>query len=194
MVGRDVDHHQRCLWSASLPTKKIPYFHTMEFFTSTINSWKPLLTDDKLKLCVVHSLDWVVKTDKAKVHAFVIMPNHFHVLWTKLDANYDLGGRIKSYTGSQFREYLLHQDPSLLQQYTSTQEDREFHFWERRSRTIGIYNRQVAEQKVDYIHNNPLQEKWNLCQREEDYFYSSARFYLAGDLSFSFLSRYEDWI
>jgi hypothetical protein len=30
-------------------------------------------------------------------------------------------------------------------------------------------------QKLDYIHNNPLQPKWQLAKAPEEYFYSSAK-------------------
>ena len=38
-------------------------------------------------------------------------------------------------------------------------------------------NKQKCSQKLDYIHTNPLQERWSLAAREEDYAWSSARFY-----------------
>ena len=82
----------------------------------------------------------------------------------------------------------------LLQEFISTQSDREYHFWERRSRTIDIASRKIAEQKLDYIHQNPLQEKWKLAEQPEDYFYSSAKFYLKNKNDFSFLTHYMDYI
>jgi len=33
-------------------------------------------------------------------------------------------------------------------------------------------------QKLNYIHNNPCQEKWNLANNPEDYKYSSAANYI----------------
>ena len=39
-----------------------------------------------------------------------------------------------------------------------------------------MYNRRVLEQKLDYIHNNPV--KAGLCQLPEEYQYSSAAYYI----------------
>ncbi|MFW6311159.1 MAG: hypothetical protein ACOC1K_02875 [Nanoarchaeota archaeon] len=35
--------------------------------------------------------------------------------------------------------------------------------------------------KLHYIHNNPVQERWELVNKPEDYRYSSARFYFKGE-------------
>jgi len=50
----------------------------------------------------------------------------------------------------------------------------------------------VAFQKLDYIHNNPLHERWNLCTLPEDYDYSSACFYEKGLKHFKFLKDIRD--
>jgi putative transposase len=167
----------------------------MLFFTATINSWQKLLLDNNLKDIIIHSMTWLVENKKVQIHSFVVMPNHIHVLWTPLEEDFDVGGRFKSFTGSEIRKYLLKKHPLKLSSFISSQRDRVFHFWERRSKSIDIVTREIASQKVDYIHKNPLQERWQLVEKEEDYYYSSASFYLLDDCSkFSFLTRYEDWI
>jgi len=35
-------------------------------------------------------------------------------------------------------------------------------------------------EKLNYIHNNPCQEKWHLAERPQDYKYSSAANYFLG--------------
>lgn len=165
----------------------------MYFFTSTINNWQNLLEDNKIKEILINTMKWFVENKKAYIHGFVIMPNHFHVLWTPLDEDYDLGASFKSFTGSFILKHLKKEKPEILKNYTSSQADRAFHFWKRRSKSIEIVNRDIAAQKLEYIHKNPLQEKWKLVELEEDYNYSSASFYFSNDSKFSFLSRYEDW-
>jgi putative transposase len=108
----------------------------MTFFTATINLWQNLLHEDKMKDILINSFEYMVQSDKAKIHAFVIMPNHIHVLWTSLIPEYDLGGRFKSFTGYAFRNALLVDSHSHLQKYNSTQNDRHYHFLERRSLSI----------------------------------------------------------
>jgi hypothetical protein len=45
-------------------------------------------------------------------------------------------------------------------------------------------------QKLEYIHNNPVQGKWKLVEYPEDYKYSSARFYFDGSDAFDLVTHY----
>ena len=38
-------------------------------------------------------------------------------------------------------------------------------------------NKRFIRQKLDYIHNNPCNGKWNLVEEPQDYMHSSAQFY-----------------
>ncbi|MBX9853783.1 MAG: hypothetical protein K2X86_18720 [Cytophagaceae bacterium] len=51
-------------------------------------------------------------------------------------------------------------------------------------------SREKVEQKLDYIHLNPLGERWNLARHPEDYYWSSARFYETEHDDFGFLTHY----
>ena len=44
-------------------------------------------------------------------------------------------------------------------------------------------------QKIEYIHNNPLQEKWKLVKEAEDYQWSSAKFYEYSIDDYGFLTH-----
>ncbi len=79
-----------------------------------------------------------------------------------------------------------------LLKYRSTQKDRIYHIWERRPMWIHIENSMILEQKLDYIHNNPLQNKWKLCASPEDYEWSSASYYLSEQKTFDFLCDFRD--
>ncbi len=50
--------------------------------------------------------------------------------------------------------------------------------------------RDKVEQKLEYIHLNPLNERWNLSDRPEDYKWSSAKFYETGQDDFGFITHY----
>jgi len=53
----------------------------IQFFTATILWWKKLLKPDKYKQMIVESMGFLVKDGRVKIHGFVIMPNHIHVVW-----------------------------------------------------------------------------------------------------------------
>ena len=51
------------------------------FWTATINKWQPLLQRDDYKNVVISSLEYLSSMGKIDVFAFVIMPNHIHLIW-----------------------------------------------------------------------------------------------------------------
>ncbi|MCC6286940.1 MAG: hypothetical protein IT249_03565 [Chitinophagaceae bacterium] len=51
------------------------------FFTATNLEWKKLLAPDKYKDIVVNSLHFLVRESRIILNAFVILPNHLHLIW-----------------------------------------------------------------------------------------------------------------
>ncbi len=161
----------------------------MFFFTATINSWK-LVFNDVYKKIVTDSLQWLQDTKRARIHGFIVMPNHIHLLWSPYPY-YDVAkieNMLLSFTAHAFKKQLALNDPGMLNEYVSTQHDRKYHFWERRSRTIEVMSRAIVLQKLDYMHLNPISGRWCLVSLPEQYNFSSARFYLLNEKSFPFLS------
>ena len=60
---------------------------------------------------------------------------------------------------------------------------------------IHLYTESVTQQKLDYIHNNPLAEHWKLSKDIFQYEYSSASFYENNKTKFCFLKNvwFEAW-
>ena len=51
------------------------------FWTATINKWYRLLERDEYKDVIIQSLQYLTDTGKIDVYAFIIMPNHIHLIW-----------------------------------------------------------------------------------------------------------------
>ncbi len=66
--------------------------------------------------------------------------------------------------------------------------NKQFEFWQRDSLAIHLYSKEVALQKLKYLHLNPLAERWQLAKEPSDYYWSSASFYDWGASPFGFLS------
>ena len=168
----------------------------MYFFTATINSWQKLLFENSFKQIILDSLLWMHHEKRTHINGFVIMPNHIHVLWTPTENNEEKlnENALLSFTAHEFKKQLKNHHPELLKNYISTQQDREYHFWERRPRTIPVLSRKIAEQKLKYIHFNPCHERWNLATEPCKYYYSSANFYETDIDDFKFLTHINDSI
>ena len=164
------------------------------FYTATILNWKNLLIMDKYKDTIMNSLKYLVKNGKVKIYGFVIMPNHVHLIWEMLEKN---GKELPSaslmkFTGHIFLKDLQESHPQVLAQFVVNTSTREHHFWQRNSLPILLYTPEVLQQKLEYIHQNPLQEKCKLTEIPENYKYSSANFYETGIDEFDILTHWRD--
>jgi REP element-mobilizing transposase RayT len=176
------------------PRNSVMNFNEVYFWTATLSKWRHLLAEDKYKQVIVDSLNYLSERDKIKVCAFVIMPNHIHLIWEILQANgkeapYE---SFLKYTAHQFQKILKASKTMEYNLYDVDEITRKQRYWKRDPLAIKILSREMAQQKLEYIHNNPLQEHWNLTKEPEQYYYSSAFDYLNNFTRFKFLCHYFD--
>lgn len=164
------------------------------FYTDTIVDFKHLLQDDNIKLILIQSLTYMVQHSLVKIFGYVIMPNHIHLIWTHLSLNgkESPAGSFAKYTAHKIKKYLQTNNPHQLANYLSVKNDRKYQFWKRDPLAIPLSTIKILEQKLEYIHNNPVVEKWALCKLPEDYRWSSARFYVEGVDEFGLLTHYKE--
>ncbi len=66
---------------------KEEYLHyPANYFTATINEWKPVLANDNYKDIIIGSLQNLVSKNRIELNAFVIMYNHIHLIWQALQS------------------------------------------------------------------------------------------------------------
>jgi putative transposase len=164
------------------------------FYTDTISQFRHLLTNDECKMIIMRSFQYLVANELVKIYSYVIMPNHIHLLWNILKPNgkENPAGSFAKFTAHQFKKYLLQTSASSLQYYQSEKEDRQYQFWKRDPLAIPISTENILIEKLNYIHNNPVKEKWALCQYPEQYKWSSAKFYLNGEDEFGIVTHFKD--
>lgn len=163
-----------------------------QFFTATILQWKQLLKPDKYKDIVMSSLKFLVLHQRIYLYAFVIMPNHLHVIW-QMGENIrqsDVQRDFLKYTAQQIKFDLQQNHPAVLEKFRVLVKDRAYQIWEYRPLSVSLWSRKVFEQKLNYIHFNPVQEKWKLAEQPEEYYYSSARYYLLNLDDWGFITHY----
>ena len=168
----------------------------IQFFTATILEWKHLLKPDKYKDVIIKSLKFLSTDNRVDVFGFVIMPNHLHLIW-KIKAPHKLSNVQRDFlkfTSQQIIKDLTTHHPQVLEKFKVDAVDRKYQVWERNPLTVPIYSRQVLEQKLDYIHNNPVQEKWKLVVNPVLYKYSTSSFYENEVRIFDFVKHYMDAI
>ena len=165
-----------------------------QFFTATILEWKHLLKYDEFKEIIIESLSFLKKEGSIAINAFVIMPNHLHLIW-QIQDNYKqhkIQQRFLKFTAQQMRFKLIDTNSKMLNEFLVNAKDRQYQFWERNPLSTDLWTEEVFIQKLIYIHNNPIKEPWNLVVYPEDYRYSSAGFYENGIDEFGILTHYKE--
>jgi putative transposase len=163
-----------------------------EFLTVTCLEWKHVLKEDALKDIVTESLTYLTNSKRIRVYGFVIMSNHFHLIWQSIGENKsrEVQRDFLKYTSQQILKILQREKSDLLIELLVNAKDRKYQVWERNSLAIPLWSSYVFRQKLNYIHQNPVKAK--LCRFPEEYEYSSARFYERNESDWKFLSHH-DW-
>lgn len=162
------------------------------FWTITIKDWIHLLKTDEYKMIIVNSLQWLIINELVRIYGYVIMPNHIHLLWEQLKMNGKEFPKnsFEKYTAHQFQKRLQVNNPEVLKAFIVNASDRKYNFWLRDPLAIRVFSREMASQKLEYMHYNPLQEHWRFCQLPEMYRFSSASFYENQIDEFKILTHY----
>ena len=116
------------------------------------------------------------------------MSNHVHFIWQAIPGYFldDIQTSFAKHTSKEFLK-LLKKDQKL-DTYAVHAPDRKHHFWKRNPLGIELFSPRVFDQKLDYIHNNPVVA--GLCKNPEEYKYSSALFYNGGEDRTGLLDHY----
>jgi len=120
-----------------------------------------LLTTDESRRTFEAALERVRSTYKLRVYAYVIMPEHVHLLLSEPERGI-LSDALKSLKQGVSRRLI----------------GKAQHFWQKRYYDFNIRNYPQFIEKVKYIHRNPV--KRGLCERPEDWEWSSFRHYATG--------------
>ena len=162
--------------------------HRPQFYTATIIDWKLLLDNDIFKNIIISSLKYLIDNKKIKLHAFVIMDNHIHLIWQALGENNPnkIRHNFMKFTAQQMKFELMKSDDYYLQDFKVKKDDRVFQFWKRNALSVELFSENFFVQKMNYIHDNPV--KAGICIFPEDYKYSSASYYNCGDDYFGIMT------
>lgn len=152
-----------------------------------------LLSDASTKtlLFQVSSLRFLTREERASINAFVIMNNHFHMIWQMIGVwdREKVQRDFLKYTGQSILAQLKFTGSAYVEKLHVQAADREYQFWERNSRGVSLTTERFLVQKLNCIHNKPV--KAGLCTHPEDYKYSSARFYVCNEKNWDFLVHYK---
>ncbi|MBA3649336.1 MAG: transposase [Chitinophagales bacterium] len=161
------------------------------FFTATILHWKPLLAHEECMQIIGDEWKRLVMLRRISIYAFIIMPNHYHIIWSVEEPYHpdNIQRDFHKWTAKKLIKWMTRYQPHLLKDFTVNAADRAIQIWERNPLPIELYSQEVIWQKLEYIHNNPCRDKWQLAELPELYHYSSAQYYLLNKDEWGFITH-----
>ncbi len=154
------------------------------FITLSIVGWIDSFSKEIYKEIIVNNLKYCQDSEKLDIFAYVIMSNHLRLVCRRTDEDLkELLGRFKGYTSKLFlkeiesnnqesrRDWLL----ELFRKYAKgNKQNSMYHIWDYTNHPITLYSNSVIEQKIEYIHQNPVRA--GIVTEAQYYKYSSACF------------------
>lgn len=161
---------------------RVTELHAPQFITSTVVGWLPVFTTDVRCKIVTDSLEYCRTHKGLKIHAWVILDNHLHAIVAAPDLPRVIAD-FKRHTAraltTQLRaeecDWLLH----LLRQWRpGYKTESDLQFWQEGFHPQALMSDEVMEQKLTYLHNNPVAR--GLVAAPEHWRYSSAHEWCPG--------------
>ena len=133
---------------------------------------------------IIDSLRYSQQNKALEVYVYVIMSNHVHLLIRCGKGRLsDTIREIKSYTARKIiekinteaesrREWILNIFGFCAKQHKRNEQ---YQIWTHENHAEIIYSNSFMDQKINYIHENPVRA--GIVEQSEDYIYSSARNY-----------------
>ncbi|MBN2730116.1 MAG: transposase [Bacteroidales bacterium] len=121
-----------------------------------------------------------------EIFAWCIMTNHIHLIYRSVNGEKpeQILGDFKRFTskalvkaiqdnpGESRKEWMLEIFKKCADKSSNVEN---FQFWRHDNKPIEFWSNKVIDEKLDYIHNNPVNE--GFVSKPEDYSYSSATDY-----------------
>jgi len=140
-----------------------------------------------IKRILVDSLNAARILGQLDLYAFVIMPNHLHFIVRCRDTFTisDIVREFKKATSNLIlRQHEAEGNRQALDFFTAAVkpgQKQHYAVWEDEYQAKNVFSPEFLEQKLEYVHHNPVQPHWQLADSPEAYPWSSARFYVTGE-------------
>jgi putative transposase len=152
------------------------------FVTITVVGWIDVFIRNEYCDEIVSNIEYCRKQKGLKIYAYCIMSSHIHMIIAQDDEYLPAILRdFKSYTAKRIiemiktsvtesrKDWLIY----LFKFYAKTHnQNSEYMFWQKTSHPTELITNKVFQQKVDYIHRNPVET--GIINDECSYVYSSA--------------------
>ena len=167
---------------------KIINKEAIHFVTFAVAEWVDVFTRREYKDILIDSLKYCQKEKGLVLYAWCIMSNHVHLAAAaKCNDLSDILRDLKKFTAKQIIKAIEESKTESRKEWmlavfkkagAQNSRNTENQFWRQDNQPKEMYSSNFIKQKLDYIHNNPVEE--GVVDKAEEYIYSSARDYYHG--------------
>lgn len=158
------------------------------FVSFAVVGWVDVFTRKEYRDVIIDSLKHCQENKGLVIYAWCIMSNHLHLIISSKESNVsDVLGDFKKFTSKKLISSIIaHPGESrkewmvkiFKQAGEQNSRNSNYQFWQQDNQPKIIYTPEFAAQKLEYIHNNPVEA--GIVEKAEEYIYSSARDYYYG--------------
>src|SRR5262245_29182994 len=158
----------------------------VHFVSFAVVEWVDVFTRKEYRDIVINSLKFCQKEKGLLLHGWCIMSNHVHLIASARHENLsDILRDFKKFTSKKIiaaieRSQIESRRDWMLAIFKAQAEKNSnnvyYQLWRQDNQPIELYSPDFTVQKLNYIHNNPIEA--GLVNKPEDYLYSSAKSYL----------------
>lgn len=160
----------------------------IHFISFAVVDWVDVFTRKQYRDIVLDSLSFCQEWKALRLHGWCVMSNHLHLLASS--GIFDLSGTLrdfKKFTGKKIIEAILNNEQESRKEWMikifreagkGNSRNTDYQFWQQDNQPKECYSSAFTIQKLNYIHNNPVEA--GIVDKPEEYLYSSARDYRYG--------------
>ncbi len=155
------------------------------FVTFTVVEWIDVFTRKDYVTIILDSLKHCQKEKGLIIYAWVVMSNHLHLIISREGSGNDISAIVrdfKKYTSTQIIKAIENNPRESRRNWmlwifksAGNKNNKFYPFWNQDIHAEQLISNKFQDQKLDYIHNNPV--KANVVDAPENYLYSSERDY-----------------
>ncbi len=150
--------------------------------------WLDIFVRDNYFITLLESLDYCRKNKGMEIYAWCIMPSHVHLVFRAKEQNPGvLLKELKTFTSKKLQKAIVEHPQESRKEWllwmmerAGSQNSNVKHrqFWQQHNQPIELWSPAVIDQKIEYIHHNPVEA--GFVTEPHHWKYSSALDYSGG--------------
>jgi REP element-mobilizing transposase RayT len=152
------------------------------FVTLTVTNWIDVFTRRLYNDFIIENLTWCQQNKNLNIYAYVIMTNHIHLVANVTGGSLgDVLGHFKTYTSKELFKMITNNSQESRREWILKAFEKagkynplntNHQFWQNGNYPVVLFTSDVIDQKIDYIHNNPVRA--GFVGSAYEFWYSSA--------------------